>query len=131
MGGGIGIGKLLPGLTDGLRNLEFGRGSQINVPIALLIWLMITAMMMKVDFASVTNVGKNPRGLVITLVVNWLVKPSSMALLAWIFFRYLRDCSLRRMPTNTSRVRVSWPRHLALAWCLSGAILPTATPLTR
>lgn len=84
---GILLGKLLPGLTDALRRFEFGSGSQINVPIAVLIWLMITPMMMKVDFTSIRNVGKRPRGLLITLVVNWLVKPFSMALIGWVFFR--------------------------------------------
>ncbi len=84
---GIAIGKAIPALTDGLRRLEFGQGSQINVPIAVLIWLMITPMMMKVDFASIREVGRRPRGLVITLVVNWLVKPFSMALFGWFFFR--------------------------------------------
>ncbi len=86
---GVVLGKLLPGLTDGLRRLEFGEGSQINVPIAVLIWLMITPMMMKVDFTALRNVGKRPRGLMVTLLVNWLVKPFSMALFAWVFFRYV------------------------------------------
>lgn len=86
---GVAVGKLLPGLTDGLRRFEFGEGSQINVPIAVLIWLMITPMMMKVDFAALKNVGKKPRGLLVTLFVNWLVKPFSMAFFAWIFFRYI------------------------------------------
>ena len=67
--------------------MEFASGSQINVPIAILIWLMITPMMMKVDFTSVRNVGRRPAGLLVTLVVNWLVKPFSMAFLAWLFFR--------------------------------------------
>jgi ACR3 family arsenite transporter len=84
---GVLLGKLLPGLVDSLRRFEFGSGSQINVPIAVLIWLMITPMMMKVDFTSIRNVGKRPRGLLITLVVNWLVKPFSMALIGWLFFR--------------------------------------------
>jgi len=86
---GIAVGKAVPALTDGLRRLEFGQGSQINVPIALLIWLMITPMMMKVDFASVREVGRRPRGLLITLFVNWLVKPFSMALFGWVFFRLI------------------------------------------
>lgn len=86
---GVAVGKLLPGLTDGLRRFEFGEGSQINVPIAVLIWLMITPMMMKVDFAALKNVGKKPRGLLVTLFVNWLVKPFSMAFFAWFFFRYI------------------------------------------
>ncbi len=86
---GILLGKMIPAFTDALRRLEFGKGSQINVPIAVLIWLMITPMMMKVDFTSIRNVGKKPRGLLVTLFVNWLVKPFSMALIAWIFFRHV------------------------------------------
>ena len=69
--------------------MEFGAGSQINVPIAILIWLMITPMMMKVDFGAVRDVGRRPRGLLVTLFVNWLVKPFSMALLGWLFLRHL------------------------------------------
>jgi ACR3 family arsenite transporter len=80
------IGKLLPGLVNAFRRMEFGSGSQINVPIAVLIWLMIIPMMMKVDFTSIRSVGRRPRGLVVTLVVNWLVKPFSMALIGWFFF---------------------------------------------
>jgi ACR3 family arsenite transporter len=86
---GIGLGKLLPGLTDALRRLEFGGGSQINIPIAVLIWLMIYPMMLKVDFASVLGVRKRPKGLLITCFVNWLVKPFSMALIGYVFFKHL------------------------------------------
>ena len=86
---GVLIGKLTPGLVDVLRKMEFGSGSQINVPIAVLIWLMIIPMMMKVDFTSIRNVGRRPRGLLVTLFVNWLVKPFSMALAGWFFFRVL------------------------------------------
>ncbi|HXZ29432.1 MAG TPA: ACR3 family arsenite efflux transporter [Terriglobales bacterium] len=86
---GLALGKLVPGLVDGLRALEFGRGSQVNLPIAVLIWLMIIPMMMKVDFASILHVGQKPRGLLVTLFVNWLVKPFSMALIAWLFFRHV------------------------------------------
>jgi ACR3 family arsenite transporter len=86
---GIALGKLLPGVIDALRRLEFGGGSQINAPIAVLIWLMIYPMMLKVDFASVLGVGKRPRGLLITCFVNWLVKPFSMALLGYVFFKHL------------------------------------------
>ena len=89
MGVGIGLGKLLPGVVDALRRLEFGGGSQINVPIAVLIWLMIYPMMLKVDFASVLGVGKRPKGLIITCFVNWLVKPFSMALFGWLFFKHV------------------------------------------
>lgn len=86
---GLALGKLLPSAVQSLRGLEFGQGSQINVPIAVLIWLMITPMMMKVDFGSVRNVRRKPAGLLVTIFVNWLVKPFSMALLAWAFFRYV------------------------------------------
>ena len=86
---GVLLGKAMPALIDQLRRMEFGAGSQINIPIAVLIWLMIIPMMMKVDFASIRNVGKKPRGLLVTLFVNWLVKPFSMAFIAWLFFRFI------------------------------------------
>ena len=86
---GVVLGKAVPGFTGALRGLEFGQGSQINGPIAVLIWLMITPMMMKVDFGAIRDVGRRPKGLFITLFVNWLVKPFSMAAIAYVFFRYL------------------------------------------
>ncbi|MBP1620757.1 MAG: arsB [Acidobacteria bacterium] len=86
---GVLLGKALPGLTGALRDMEFGAGSQINIPIAVLIWLMIYPMMLKIDFASIARVGRRPRGLLVTLVVNWLVKPFSMALFGWLFFNHL------------------------------------------
>ncbi len=89
MVGGVGLGKALPGLTGLLRGMEFGRASHVNVPIAVLIWLMIVPMMMKVDFGAIRNVGRRPKGLVVTLFVNWMVKPFSMALIAWAFFKHL------------------------------------------
>jgi ACR3 family arsenite transporter len=84
---GVGLGKLMPSAIQAIRGIEFGQGSQINVPIAVMIWLMITPMMMKVDFGAIRNVGRKPSGLIVTLFVNWLVKPFSMAFLAWLFFR--------------------------------------------
>ena len=87
MAAGVVFGKVAPAAVRAVRDLEFGQGSQINVPIAVLIWLMITPMMMKVDFGAIRNVGRKPAGLLVTLFVNWLVKPFSMALLAWLFFR--------------------------------------------
>ena len=86
---GILLGKLLPWLTAAVRSLELGEGSQVNGPIAVLIWLMIAPMMMKVDFGSIRNVGKRPGGLIVTLIVNWIVKPFSMAALAWLFFKVI------------------------------------------
>jgi len=83
---GVLIGKAMPGPVAALRGMEI---SHINLPIAALIWLMIYPMMLKVDFGSVLNVGKNPKGLLVTLVVNWLVKPFSMAFLGWLFFKHV------------------------------------------
>jgi ACR3 family arsenite transporter len=59
---------------------------KVNIPVAILVWLMIYPMMLQVDFRSIKNVGKRPKGLILTLVVNWLIKPFSMAFFAWIFF---------------------------------------------
>jgi len=86
---GVMFGKLLPGATTALRGLELGEGSRINVPIAILIWLMIYPMMLKIDFRSLLGVGRRPGGLLVTLFVNWVVKPFSMALLGWVFFKHL------------------------------------------
>ncbi|MBK7976583.1 MAG: ACR3 family arsenite efflux transporter [Deltaproteobacteria bacterium] len=86
---GVALGKLAPGLTESLRALELGQNTQINGPIAVLIWLMIYPMMLKVDFQSVMGVRRRPRGIAVTLVVNWLVKPFSMAFLGWLFFKHL------------------------------------------
>ncbi len=86
---GVVIGKALPGAVGVIRELQFGAGSQINAPMAVLIWLMIYPMMLKIDFASIRDLGQRPTGLIVTLVVNWLVKPFSMAFLGWLFFKHL------------------------------------------
>ncbi len=86
---GVALGKLLPGFVGVLRGMEFGEGSHINIPIAVLIWLMIYPMMLRIDFASLRGVGTRPGGLGVTLFVNWLVKPFSMAFIGWLFFRHV------------------------------------------
>lgn len=86
---GVAVGKIAPGATAAVRRWEFGSGSQINAAIAVLIWLMIYPMMLKVDFSSILRVGQRPTGLLITVAINWLVKPFSMALFGWLFFRHL------------------------------------------
>ncbi len=80
---GVLIGRILPGLPDFLGRFEY---AQVCIPIAVLIWLMIYPMMLKVDFASIKNVGKNPKGLYVTWVTNWLIKPFTMFGIAWFFF---------------------------------------------
>jgi len=86
---GVMVGKELPGMTAALSNWEFGRGSHVNIAIGVLLWLMIYPMMLKVDFTAIGGVAKKPRGLMVTLFVNWLVKPFSMALLGWVFMQHV------------------------------------------
>jgi ACR3 family arsenite transporter len=86
---GLAFGKLLSGVTATLSKLEFGQGSQVNVPIGILLWLMIYPMMLKVDFSAIGGIAMKPKGLMVTIFVNWLVKPFSMALLAWVFMQHV------------------------------------------
>jgi arsenite transporter len=86
---GVALGRLLPGLTKALSKIEFGQGSQVNVPISVLLWLMIYPMMLKVDFSAIGGIARKPKGLLVTLFVNWLVKPFGMALLAWVFMQHI------------------------------------------
>lgn len=80
---GIGIGSFAGNEIQVLANLQIYK---VNIPVAILIWLMIYPMMLQVDFSSIKNVGKSPKGLILTVVVNWLIKPFTMAFFAWIFF---------------------------------------------
>ncbi|MDZ4181558.1 MAG: ACR3 family arsenite efflux transporter, partial [Candidatus Cloacimonadaceae bacterium] len=109
---GVLIGKYLPGVPAFLAQFEY---AQVSIPIAILIWLMIYPMMMKVDFASIKNVGKNPRGLYVTWITNWLIKPFSMYLIAWFFFFVVFKTLI--------------PNALAKDY-LAGAILLGAAPCT-
>jgi ACR3 family arsenite transporter len=86
---GVALGKFFPDSIAALSRMEFGEGSQVNIPIAILIWLMIFPMMLKIDFGSLSSIARKPKGLLVTLFVNWLVKPFSMAFLAWLFFNYI------------------------------------------
>jgi len=80
---GIAIGNFAGESVAVLSKIELFR---VNIPVAILVWLMIYPMMLQVDFSSIKNVGKRPKGLILTLVVNWLIKPFTMAFFAWIFF---------------------------------------------
>ena len=82
IGLGVAIGVLLPGVPETLGRFEY---ANVSIPVAVLIWLMIYPMMLKVDFKSIVNAGKKPKGLAITLVVNWLIKPFTMYLIAYFF----------------------------------------------
>lgn len=81
---GVLLGNLLPAVFQAIAALEYG---QINLVVAVLIWLMIYPMMVQIDFAAIKDVGKKPKGLILTLVMNWLVKPFTMAALGWLFFK--------------------------------------------
>lgn len=83
---GIGIGFIAGDNIQVLSNMEVYK---VNIPVAILIWLMIYPMMLQVDFSSIKNVGKRPKGLILTLIINWLIKPFTMAFFAWIFFAKL------------------------------------------
>jgi len=86
IGAGIGLGNLFPSLFALLSRLEI---SHVNLVVAVLIWIMIYPMMVNVDFSSLQHIGERPKGLIITLTVNWLVKPFTMALLGFVFFKLL------------------------------------------
>jgi hypothetical protein len=128
---GVVLGKFSPALVGYLRGLEFGRGSQINLPIAVFIWLMIIPMMMKVAFTAIQAVGRKPKGVLITLFVNWMGKPFSMALISWLFFRHFSLHGFPQpKPANTSPEPSFSPPLPAPPWFSCGAISRMATPLT-
>ncbi|MBK8071080.1 MAG: ACR3 family arsenite efflux transporter [Ramlibacter sp.] len=83
---GVGVGLVLPGLFTAVAALEV---AHVNLVVAVFIWVMIYPMMVQIDWTSVKDVGRKPRGLVLTLTVNWLVKPFTMAALGILFFRYV------------------------------------------
>ena len=83
---GIAIGQLLPGPVQAIGTMEIAR---VNLPVGVLIWVMIIPMLLRIDFAALGQVRQHARGIGVTLFINWLVKPFSMALLAWIFIRQL------------------------------------------
>lgn len=109
---GVMIGKFMPGIPQFLGKFEY---ANVSIPIAILIWLMIYPMMMKVDFHSVKNVGKNPKGLYVTWVTNWLIKPFTMFAIAHFFFYTVFGSLI--------------PSDLAKDY-LAGAILLGAAPCT-
>lgn len=114
---GITLGKLFPAVTLQLSRWEFGEGSQVNVAVAVLIWLMIYPMMLKIDYRAVAEVARRPKGLLITLVVNWLVKPFSMALLGWLFIDLLFSKTLGWIEPMTAKGYTAGLIILAAAPC--------------
>ena len=83
---GVLFGNLFPGVFKWFAALEL---AHVNIPVAIFIWVMIYPMMVQVDFSSIKDVRRKPKGLALTLTINWLIKPFTMAALAWLFFRVL------------------------------------------
>lgn len=109
---GVLIGKFIPRIPLFLGQFEY---ANVSIPIAILIWLMIYPMMLKVDFQSIKNVGKNPKGLFVTWLTNWLIKPFTMLGIAWLFFFVVFKALI--------------PPELARDY-LAGAVLLGAAPCT-
>ncbi len=82
--GGVLLGNIAPQVFSVVATLEY---AHVNLVVAVFIWIMIYPMMVQIDFAAIRDVGRRPKGLVLTLVINWLIKPFSMAALGWLFFR--------------------------------------------
>ncbi|MEX1021224.1 MAG: ACR3 family arsenite efflux transporter [Litorilinea sp.] len=109
---GVALGQFLPQIPTTLSRFEV---ASVSIPVAILIWFMIYPMMVQIDFSSIVRVGGQPKGLTLTLVVNWLIKPFTMFLIAWLFFRV---------------IFAAWiPESLATEY-LAGAILLGAAPCT-
>ena len=109
---GVIVGRAFPAGVSFLSAMEV---SGVNIPVAVLIWLMIYPMMVQIDFSSIVRVGKKPKGLIVTLVVNWLIKPFTMAIFAVIFLKYLFSAFIN--PTLATEY-------------IAGAILLGAAPCT-
>ena len=109
---GIVLGHLLGDSIQIISSIEIAK---VNIPVAVLVWLMIFPMMVQIDFSSIKNVGKNLKGLWLTLAINWLVKPFTMAFFAWLFFQ---------------KIYAAWLEPAMAEQYIAGAILLGAAPCT-
>ncbi|MCA1759402.1 MAG: ACR3 family arsenite efflux transporter, partial [Bacteroidales bacterium] len=109
---GIGLGYLLGDSIEVISSIEFAK---VNIPVAVLIWLMIYPMMLQIDFTSIKQVRKKPRGVVWTVIINWAIKPFTMAFFAWIFF---------------SKIYAAWIDPALAGEYIAGAIILGAAPCT-
>jgi len=112
IGGGILTGHFIGDTIEILSSMEI---YNVNIPVAILIWLMIYPMMLQVDFSSIKNVGKKPKGVILTVVVNWIIKPFTMAFFAWLFF---------------SKLYQAWILPEMAGEYIAGAIILGAAPCT-
>ena len=83
---GVALGYLMPSVFEAIAAIEF---NHVNLVVAVFIWIMIYPMMVQVDFNSLKEVGKKPKGIILTLIINWLIKPFTMAALGWLFFKVI------------------------------------------
>ncbi|MBE0675824.1 MAG: ACR3 family arsenite efflux transporter, partial [Bacteroidales bacterium] len=109
---GVGLGLLFGDGIEVISRLEIAR---VNIPVAILIWLMIYPMMLQIDFTSLKQIGRKPRGVIWTVVINWLIKPFTMAFFAWIFF---------------SKLYAAWIDPALAGEYIAGAIILGAAPCT-
>ena len=109
---GVGLGYYAGDSMEVVSNWEIAR---VNIPIAILIWLMIYPMMLQIDFSRIKEVSKKPKGVIMTVIVNWLIKPFSMAFFAWIFF---------------SHIYQAWIDPAMAGEYIAGAIILGAAPCT-
>lgn len=126
---GVLIGIKFPGFPETLSKLEY---AHVSVPVAILIWFMIYPMMVQIDFGSIVRAGRNPRGLIVTLVANWVIKPFTMLGLAWLF---LKVVFARWIPADLASQYVAGAIFRGLPpaqlWCSCGVTLAQATLLIR
>src|SRR5690554_2582455 len=112
----IGLGILIGHWAgDGMQVISSLEIARVNIPVAILIWLMIYPMMLQVDFTSIKRVGRKPKGVILTLVINWLIKPFTMAFFAWLFF---------------SKLYQAWITPELAGEYIAGAIILGAAPCT-
>jgi ACR3 family arsenite transporter len=109
---GVGLGLIFGDGIEVISRLEIAR---VNIPVAILIWLMIYPMMLQIDFTSIRQIGKKPKGVIWTVIINWLIKPFTMAFFAWIFFAKLYS---------------AWIDPALAGEYIAGAIILKATPCT-
>jgi hypothetical protein len=123
---GVFIGTRFPGFPEALSKLEY---AHVWIPVAVLIWFMIYPMMVQIDFGSIVRAGRNPRGLIVTLVVNWVIKPFTMFGLAWLFLKVI---FVRWIPADLASQYVAGAIFLGAAPCTAMVFVRISmdTPIT-
>ena len=115
---GLVLGNLFPGVFEVLASWQY---ASVNLVVAVLIWAMVYPMMVNVDFGSIRYIGDRPKCLIITLAVNWLIKPFTMAALGVLFFEILfADLISPKTPRNISAGSSCWAPPPVPRWCSSG-----------